>query len=103
MSFEEFRRQLKSTEIESRDALNSNQVRAMSEVDVKEEAGDTNTLKVLQKLFKRKKNQKLRRLEDVVGPLYIDPKVNDKLENPRKCMQTMTRLRYQYLLLNVFL
>lgn len=68
------------------DNSDDTQTRALTQVHATADANETNTSKVLQKLFKRKKNQKLRKLEDVDGPLYIDPQINDKLENPRKCM-----------------
>lgn len=40
---------------------------------------------VLSKLFRRRKNNRLRRPDDVEGPLYTDPNLAEKLRDPRKC------------------
>lgn len=40
---------------------------------------------VLSKLFRRRKNYRVRKLDDVEGPLYTDPFIAEKLKNPKKC------------------
>lgn len=48
----------------------------------KDESLDNSFLK---KLFRRGKNFRFRKLDDVEGPLYIDPHLIDKLEQTNKC------------------
>lgn len=48
----------------------------------KEEAVDRS---FLGKLFRRQKNFRFRKQDDVEGPLYIDPHLIDKMEKPNKC------------------
>ena len=39
-------------------------------------------------LFKRKKNEKLSKNDEIVGPFYIDPYLMDKFRSPKKCKLT---------------
>lgn len=36
-------------------------------------------------LFKRKKNEKISKNDEIVGPFYIDPNLMDKFRSPKKC------------------
>lgn len=36
-------------------------------------------------LFKRKKNEKTSKYDEIVGPFYVDPKLMDKFRSPKKC------------------
>lgn len=36
-------------------------------------------------LFKRKKNEKLSKYDNIVGPFYLDPKLMDKFRSPKNC------------------
>lgn len=36
-------------------------------------------------LFKRKKNEKMSKYDEIVGPFYIDPNLMDKFRSPKKC------------------
>ncbi len=36
-------------------------------------------------LFKRKKNEKISKYDEIVGPFYVDPNLMDKLRSPKKC------------------
>lgn len=36
-------------------------------------------------LFKRKKNEKMSKYDEIVGPFYVDPNLMDKFRSPKKC------------------
>ncbi|KAG4073557.1 hypothetical protein HA402_000781 [Bradysia odoriphaga] len=36
-------------------------------------------------LFKRKKNEKISKYDEIVGPFYVDPNLMDKFRSPKKC------------------
>lgn len=41
-------------------------------------------------LFKRKKNEKMSKYDEIVGPFYVDPYLMDKFRSPKKCKMPMT-------------
>lgn len=38
------------------------------------------------KLFQRSRNERLSKLDELLGPFYIDPNLMDKFRSPKKCM-----------------
>lgn len=40
---------------------------------------------IISKLFRRRKNYRVQKLDDFEGPLYIDPYITEKLKKPIKC------------------
>lgn len=37
------------------------------------------------KLFQRSRNERLSKLDELLGPFYIDPNLMDKFRSPKKC------------------
>lgn len=87
MSYEDFKNADETNETDHRESLTAKtHSRALSTIDAPNGDNGISTSKILQHLFKRKKNKKLGRLDELVGPLYVDPQINEKLANPRNCM-----------------
>lgn len=48
-------------------------------------------------LFKRKRNEKISKYDEIVGPFYVDPNLMDKFRSPKKCNM---RCQFYYLQLS---
>lgn len=42
------------------------------------------------KLFQRSRNERLSRMDELLGPFYIDPNLMDKFRSPKKCELFLT-------------
>lgn len=61
----------------------------MGNISQQEEIADEqlqNEANVLNRLFRKKKNKRLKKMDEIEGPLYIDPFLSEKLRNPKKCL-----------------
>lgn len=50
-------------------------------------AGETDVTReqIINRLFRRRKHYRFRKSDAVDGPLYVDPYIVDKLQEPNKC------------------
>lgn len=82
MSFEEFRKQYN---LEQRDTPISDNGEAATAKSQSPYDPLYDRDHVLNKLFRRRKNQRLHGPDDIEGPLYTDPNLPEKLRDPKKC------------------